>query len=161
MQTKKNIMETQTIIILVLIGMVAGTLSGMVGIGGGIVIVPALVYFLGFSQMNAQGSSLALIMLPVGFWGVIQYYKMGHVNYNVVLFLAVGFILGSFFGSKISLSLPQDTVKKVFAVLKNYFEQYKVLENKIVEIDDFQDKDAAYKIIGQAINAYKIKFPTN
>jgi uncharacterized membrane protein YfcA len=117
MQTKKNIMETQTIIILVLIGMVAGTLSGMVGIGGGIVIVPALVYFLGFSQMNAQGSSLALIMLPVGFWGVIQYYKMGYVNYNVVLVLAVGFVLGSFFGSRISLSLPQDTVKKMFAIL--------------------------------------------
>lgn len=110
-------MDIQTIIILASIGMVAGILSGMVGIGGGIVIVPALVYFLGFSQLNAQGSSLALIMLPVGFLGVIQYYKMGYVNYNVVLILALGFILGSFVGSKVSLSIPQDAVKKIFACL--------------------------------------------
>ena len=110
-------MDMQTVIILLLVGLAAGTLSGMVGIGGGIVIVPALVYFLGFSQLNAQGNSLALIMLPVGFLGVIQYYKMGHVNYNVVLILAAGFILGSFFGSRISLSIPQEAVKKIFAIL--------------------------------------------
>ncbi len=117
MRIKKDTMDMQTVIILLLVGLTAGVLSGMVGIGGGIVIVPALVYFLGFSQLNAQGNSLALIMLPVGFLGVIQYYKMGHVNYNVVLILAAGFILGSFFGSRISLSIPQDTVKKIFAML--------------------------------------------
>ncbi len=117
MAKKTDHMDTQTIIILIMVGMGAGILSGMVGVGGGIIIVPALVYFLGFSQMSAQGTSLALIMLPVGFLGVIQYYKLGHIDYSVVLILAIGFIAGSFFGSKFSLSLPQETVKKVFAVL--------------------------------------------
>ena len=117
MKLKIKKMDTQTIIIVILIGIAAGVLSGMVGIGGGIIIVPALIYFLGFGQMDAQGTSLALILLPVGILGVIQYYKQGHVDLNIVLVLAIGFVLGSFLGSKISLSLPQETVKKVFAVL--------------------------------------------
>jgi uncharacterized membrane protein YfcA len=110
-------MEIQTILIVILVGVAAGMLSGLVGVGGGIIIVPALVYFLGFSQMNAQGTSLALILLPVGILGVIQYYKQGNVNVNVVLILAIGFVAGSLIGSKISLSLPQESVKKIFAVL--------------------------------------------
>ncbi|MBC7536822.1 MAG: sulfite exporter TauE/SafE family protein [Ferruginibacter sp.] len=110
-------MDTQTFLILICVGIAAGMLSGMVGVGGGIIIVPALIYFLGYSQMNAQGTSLALIMLPVGFLGVIQYYKMGHINYNIVMIIAVGFVLGSFFGSKFALSLPQETMKKTFAIL--------------------------------------------
>jgi uncharacterized membrane protein YfcA len=92
-------------------------LSGLVGVGGGIIIVPALVFFIGFSQKAAQGTSLALIMLPVGILGVLQYYKQGHVDFRVVGFLAIGFLAGSYFGSKIALSLPQDTVKKIFAVM--------------------------------------------
>ena len=110
-------MDTQTVIILILVGIAAGMLGGLVGVGGGIIIVPALVYFLGFTQLEAQGTSLGLIMLPVGILGVMQYYKEGNVDIPVVLILAAGFILGSFFGSKISLSLPQDTVKKIFACL--------------------------------------------
>ena len=117
MLTQKKTMDTQTFLILICVGIAAGILSGMVGVGGGIIIVPALIYFLGFTQMNAQGTSLALIMLPVGFLGVIQYYKMGHINYNIVMILAVGFIAGSFFGSKFALSLPQDTMKKTFAII--------------------------------------------
>ncbi len=115
--TKKHTMDIQMIIIILLVGLAAGVLSGLVGVGGGIIIVPALIYFLGFSQMNAQGTSLALILLPVGILGVIQYYKQGHVDINVVLILAIGFIAGSLIGSKISLSLPQETVKKIFAIL--------------------------------------------
>ncbi len=110
-------MDSQVIIILLLTGIAAGMLGGMVGVGGGIIIVPALVYFLGMSQFSAQGTSLALIMFPVGILGVLQYYKEGHVDFHMVLILAIGFILGSFLGSKISLSLPQETVKKGFAVL--------------------------------------------
>lgn len=117
MLTQKKTMDTQTFLILICVGIAAGMLSGMVGVGGGIIIVPALIYFLGYSQMNAQGTSLALIMLPVGFLGVIQYYKMGHINYNIVMIIAVGFVLGSFFGSKFALSLPQETMKKTFAIL--------------------------------------------
>jgi len=117
MKQKKHTMDIQTIIIIILVGIAAGMLGGMVGVGGGIIIVPALIYFLGFSQMEAQGTSLGLILLPVGILGVMQYYKQGHVDFRVVFILAAGFILGSLFGSKISLSLPQDTVKKIFASL--------------------------------------------
>ncbi len=114
---KNNKMDIQVILILFLTGIAAGLLAGMVGVGGGIIIVPALVYFLGMSQFGAQGTSLALLMLPVGILGVIQYYKQGYVDYKFVAVIAIGFIAGSFFGSKISLSLPQETVKKFFAVL--------------------------------------------
>ena len=98
---KKNKMDINTMIILVIIGIFSGILGGMVGVGGGIVIVPALIYFLGFNQLDAQGTSLALIMFPVGILGVMQYYKQGHVDFNIVLFIAIGFVAGSFLGSKI------------------------------------------------------------
>lgn len=117
MTAKKKCMDTQLILIVILVGIAAGMLGGLVGIGGGIIIVPALVYFLGFSQKTAQGTSLGLIMLPVGILGVLQYYKQGHVDFKVVGVLAIGFLIGSFFGSKISLGLSQETVKKTFAVL--------------------------------------------
>lgn len=114
---KNKDMDIQTILIIILVGVAAGVLGGLVGVGGGIIIVPSLVYFIGFSQKTAQGTSLGLIMLPVGILGVLMYYKQGHVDFRVVGILAVGFLLGSYLGSKIALSLPQDTVKKVFAVL--------------------------------------------
>lgn len=110
-------MDTQTILIIIMVGIAAGILGGLVGVGGGIIIVPALVYFIGFSQKTAQGTSLGLIMLPVGILGVLHYYKQGHVDFRVVGILAIGFLGGSYFGSKIALSLPQETVKKIFAVL--------------------------------------------
>lgn len=114
---KKNKMDANTLIIILLVGLAAGILGGMVGIGGGIIIVPALVYFLGFSQFKAQGTSLAMLMFPVGILGVIQYYKQGYVDFRIVIVLAAGFVIGSLLGSRLSLSLPQDLVKKLFAVL--------------------------------------------
>jgi uncharacterized membrane protein YfcA len=114
-KTKK--MEIQTILIIIMVGIAAGILSGLVGVGGGIIIVPALVYFIGFSQKTAQGTSLAMIMLPVGILGVMQYYKQGHVDFRIVGLLAIGFLAGSFFGSKMALSISQETLKKVFAVM--------------------------------------------
>ena len=114
---KKKVMDIQTILIIILVGIAAGILGGLVGVGGGIIIVPALVYFIGFSQKTAQGTSLALIMLPVGIFGVIQYYKQGHVDYRIVGLLAIGFLVGSFFGSKLALTISQETLKKLFAVL--------------------------------------------
>lgn len=110
-------MDTQTILIIILVGVAAGMLSGLVGVGGGIIIVPSLVYFIGFSQKTAQGTSLALIMLPVGIFGVMQYYKQGHVDYRIVGILAIGFLAGSFFGSKLALSISQESLKKAFATL--------------------------------------------
>jgi uncharacterized protein len=122
MENKKLNMDTQTIIILLMVGLVAGMLGGIVGVGGGIVIVPALVYFLGFNQHTAQGTSLGLIMLPVGILGFLQYYyscqKDGTpISFNVIGILAIAFVVGSFFGSKIALSVSQDILKKCFAIL--------------------------------------------
>ena len=114
---KNKTMDTQMILIIIMVGAAAGILSGLVGVGGGIIIVPSLVYFIGFSQKTAQGTSLAMIMLPVGIFGVMQYYKQGHVDFKIVGLLAIGFLAGSFFGSKIALSISQETLKKVFAVL--------------------------------------------
>jgi uncharacterized protein len=117
MSKTKTTMDTQTLIILIIVGVAAGMLGGMVGVGGGIIIVPALVFFLGFSQKMAQGTSLGILLLPVGLLGFIQYYKEGFVDIKVLLIISAGFFLGSLLGSKLALSLPQETVKKVFAIL--------------------------------------------
>ena len=110
-------MNAQTIVLLILVGLAAGALSGMIGIGGGIIIVPALVYVLGFSQLQAQGTSLGLLLLPVGILAVMNYYKEGYIDVKVVAIMCVAFIIGGWLGSKLSLSIPQETVKKIFAVL--------------------------------------------
>ena len=110
-------MDLQTLIILILIGILAGILGGMVGVGGGIIIVPALVFFLGFSQKMAQGTSLGILLLPIGLLGVLQFYKAGYIDMKVVFIISAGFFAGSYFGSKLALSLSQDMVKKVFAIL--------------------------------------------
>ena len=85
-------MNLQTILILVLVGIAAGILGGLVGVGGGIIIVPSLVYFLSFSQKSAQGTSLGLLLLPVGILGVLQYYKQGHVDFKIVGLIAIGIL---------------------------------------------------------------------
>ena len=105
------------VIILLLIGLFSGALSGMVGVGGGIVIVPALVFFLAFSQKEAQGTSLGILLLPVGILGVIQYYKQGQVDWRVVLIVSLAFLAGNYFGSKLALTLPDKTLKKIFAIV--------------------------------------------
>lgn len=110
-------MTIQTILILIIVGIAAGILGGLIGVGGGIIIVPSLVYFLSFSQKSAQGTSLGLLLLPVGILGVLQYYKQGYVDFKVVAIIAIGFLAGSYFGSKIALSVPQETVKKIFAIM--------------------------------------------
>ncbi|PWT70398.1 MAG: permease [Bacteroidetes bacterium] len=110
-------MSTQTIIIVVLIGLAAGILSGLVGIGGGIIIVPALIYLLGFSQHQAMGTSLGILLLPAGILAVFNYYKKGYVDIKIVLILFIGFVVGGYLGSKLSLGLPESTLRKIFAVV--------------------------------------------
>ncbi len=105
------------LLILVLVGLLAGALSGFVGVGGGIIIVPAMIYFMNMNQMQAQGVSLALLMLPVGILGVMNYYKAGHIQFNYVLILAVGFILGNYFGSKYAMKVPEHKIKFFFSLL--------------------------------------------
>lgn len=101
---------------LIIIGLGAGVLSGMVGIGGGIVLVPALIMLLHFNQHQAQGTVLAMLMLPVVALGVMNYYQKGYVDFRVALLLGVGFILGSYFGSKLAVITPEFWLKKVFGV---------------------------------------------
>lgn len=120
MRDKMKTMGTETIIILILIGLLAGILSGLVGVGGGIIIVPALVFFLGFSQHEAQGTSLGLLLLPVGILAVINYYNKGFIDVKVVIIMSIAFILGGWLGSKLSLVLSENVVKKVFAILLFY-----------------------------------------
>jgi uncharacterized membrane protein YfcA len=105
------------LLILVLVGLLAGALSGFVGVGGGIIIVPAMIYFMNMNQMQAQGVSLALLMLPVGILGVMNYYKAGHIQFNYVLILAVGFVLGNYFGSKYAMKVPEHKIKFFFSLL--------------------------------------------
>ena len=109
-------MSIQTIILLVIVGLLAGVLSGLVGLGGGVIIVPALVFLLGFSQHQAQGTSLGILLLPAGIFAVMNYYKKGYIDVKVVLLLFVGFLVGGWLGSKISLSMSEVVMKKVFAV---------------------------------------------
>ena len=109
-------MTLTVVIIVIIIGLVAGMLGGMVGIGGGLVIVPALMYFLAFSQHQAQGTSLGLLVLPVAILAVLNYYKNGYVDFRIVGLLAIGFVVGSYFGSKMALSVPQLTLKRIFAI---------------------------------------------
>ena len=119
-QNKPYKMTAQIILILVMIGLAAGILSGLVGVGGGIIVVPALVFFLGFTQYQAQGTSLGLLLLPVGILAVVNYYNKGHIDVRVVGVMAVAFILGGWLGSKLALAISEEAVKKVFAVILFY-----------------------------------------
>jgi hypothetical protein len=108
-------MTTSVIILLIVIGILTGTVSGMLGIGGAIILVPALVILMGFNQHLAQGTSLAMMLPPIGLIAAYNYYKAGYVNIKFALILATAFILGSYFGSKLAISMPQALLKKVFA----------------------------------------------
>ena len=113
-------MTTELLIILLMIGLFAGILSGLVGVGGGLIIVPALIFFLGYNQHQAQGTSLGLLLLPVGILAVLNYYNKGYIDIKVVAIMSIAFVLGGWLGSKIALRLPADTVKKIFAIFLFY-----------------------------------------
>jgi uncharacterized membrane protein YfcA len=125
MTPQKNTMATQMIITALLIGLAAGMLSGLVGVGGGIIMVPALVFFLHYTQHQAQGTSLAVLTLPVVIIASIYYYyqcqKLGTpINLKIVGLLAAGFLVGGYFGSKLALTLDQAVLKKIFAIILFY-----------------------------------------
>lgn len=113
-------MTVQLVLLLALVGFFAGVLSGLVGVGGGVIIVPCLVIFLGFSQQAAQGTSLGLLLLPVGIFAVINYYNKGYIDIKVVLVMSIAFIAGGWFGSKLALQLSQEALRKIFAVVLIY-----------------------------------------
>ena len=109
-------MNMVTILGLLAVGLVAGIFSSMVGIGGGVIIVPSLVLMFAMSQKMAQGTSLAMMLPPIGILAVMNYYKSGYVDFKVAGLLCVGFILGGYLGSKVALQLPENVIKKLFAV---------------------------------------------
>jgi uncharacterized membrane protein YfcA len=110
-------MNITQIILIVLIGLAGGFLSGTFGIGGGIIIVPALVYIMGMTQASAQGTSLTMMLAPIGILGVINYYKAGYVNLKYAFTLMAVFLVGAYFGSKLAIHLPDKSLKQAFGVL--------------------------------------------
>ena len=120
-------MTTELVLTLLLIGLAAGILSGLVGVGGGLIVVPALIFFLGYSQHQAQGTSLGLLLLPVGILAVINYYNKGQIDVKVVGVMSIAFVLGGWLGSRLALRLPEDTVKKIFAVFL-FYSAFKLLK---------------------------------
>lgn len=112
-------MTLSTIIILVIIGLLAGILSGLVGIGGGIIMVPLFIFFLGLNQHNAQGLSLAVMLPPVTFLAVYNYHTAGNggnIDWKVAILVSTLFIIGGFLGSKLALQIDQRMLKKIFGV---------------------------------------------
>ncbi len=102
---------------LIAIGLLGGFVAGSLGVGGGIIIVPALIFILGLTQHEAQGTSLAMMLAPIGILAAFNYYKAGYVNVRYAVILMVVFILGGYFGSLFAVSLPDAALKKIFGVL--------------------------------------------
>ena len=119
---KSSRMDYQAVIILILIGLAAGVLSGLVGVGGGIVLVPALVYFLNYNQHQAQGTSLGVLTFPVTILAFLSYYREclntgSPIELKVILIIAAGFIVGGLLGSSFAVKIEQSTLKKLFALI--------------------------------------------
>jgi uncharacterized membrane protein YfcA len=110
-------MNITEIIILLIIGLSAGMIAGALGVGGAIVIVPALVFFFQMSQHTAQGTSLAVLLFPVGILAFINYYRHGYVNFRVALIVMIAFVIGGYFGSLLSVNLPEKPLKIFFGAL--------------------------------------------
>ncbi len=109
-------MTLTTALILVAIGLFAGVFSGMIGLGGGLVIIPALIYLLHLDQHTAQGTSLAIMLPPIGLMAALNYYKAGALNIKYAAIIAAAFFIGGWFGSKLALGIPDDVLRKVFAI---------------------------------------------
>ena len=110
-------MSVSTFIILIIIGLLAGILSGLVGVGGGILMIPLLIIFLGLTQHQAQGTALFAMLPPIGILAAINYYKEGFVKWEYAIVIAFTFVIGGYLGSKLSLSLPPQTVRRIFGVI--------------------------------------------
>jgi uncharacterized membrane protein YfcA len=110
-------MSGTTLAILIVIGLVAGFLGGMIGLGGAIILIPALVVFLAMDQRMAQGTTIAIMLPPIGLFAAFNYYKAGFVNVRYALIIAVVFMLGGYLGSRVALNLPVGVLKRIFAVV--------------------------------------------
>lgn len=124
-------MKLEQIILLVLIGIASGFIGGIAGVGGGLVIVPMLIMVMGMSQHQAQGTSIGTLVFPIAILAAFNYHKEGLINWKFVVFLALSFMIGSFFGSKLAVSLEPKLLKRVFATIlvlgaiKMYWDSFK------------------------------------
>ena len=100
-----------------LIGLAGGILAGFFGIGGGLVIVPGLILLLGMTSKQAAGTSLAALLLPVGIFGALEYWRAGYVDLGIAAVVAIGIVIGAFFGARIAIGLPNDVLQRAFGVL--------------------------------------------
>ncbi|TPN83524.1 sulfite exporter TauE/SafE family protein [Aquimarina algicola] len=107
-------MNISVIVSLVCIGLLAGFFSGVLGIGGSVVMIPLLILWVNFSQHEAQGTSLAVLAVPVTLLAAYNYYQEGHVNWKFAIIIAITFIVGGYLGSKLAISIPQQLLKKIF-----------------------------------------------
>jgi hypothetical protein len=101
---------------MLLVGLVVGMVSGVVGIGGGVLFIPALVWLLGMSQLKAQGTSLGALLAPVGIFAFWEYYRKGNADLRVGLLLAAGFLVGGYFGAAGAQHIPEAWLRRIFAV---------------------------------------------
>jgi len=113
-------MNLTDLILILIIGLFAGVMAGMFGIGGGVVMVPAMIVFLGYSIIEANGTSLAALMMPVGIFAVIQYYKNKFVDLKIAAIFAFGLLLGVLFGAKFAIALPSDILKQLYGIFLLY-----------------------------------------
>jgi hypothetical protein len=113
---EKRWINMQNWFIYVCVGFTGGVFSGLFGIGGGIIIIPMLV-LLGLPQLSAQGTTLALMVLPIGLLGAIEYYKNGHVEVAIALFVVAGFFIGTLLGAKSAMKIPTVWLKRIFGVI--------------------------------------------
>jgi uncharacterized membrane protein YfcA len=110
-------MNLHELIILLLIGLVAGFISGTFGVGGGIIIIPALVFILGLSQHQAQGTSLAMMLAPIGIFAAYNYFRAGYINIRFAIVLMIAFIAGAYLGSLFAINASSLWLKRMFGIL--------------------------------------------
>jgi hypothetical protein len=108
------------ILIIVITGFAGGIASGLLGIGGAVVMIPALIFFAGFNQLTAQGTTLLAMIPPIGILAALEYYKAGHAEIKTAAIIAATFIVGAWLGSKFALSINPIILKKIFGVLLLY-----------------------------------------
>lgn len=120
-----------TWLLFILLGLIAGGVSGLVGIGGGVIIVPALVLLFGFTQKTAQGTTLALLVPPIGILAAYTYYKQGNVNLTAAGFIIIGFVIGSLLGARYIEQLSNETVVRIFGVFLLLLATYMIVKAKV------------------------------
>ena len=109
-------MGLATVLALVGIGLMAGVFSGLFGVGGGVVVVPALILLLKVKHSEALGTSLAALVPPVGIFGALEYYRNGYVNIKYAALIALGLAIGAYVGARIVIGLPPGVVRRIYAL---------------------------------------------